>query len=766
MSSYIELKYDFLLCDIAKFGKKYLLLDDELKIHELDNTIKKGKSFSLLEAKSLKEKKLLLKNGSVLYIKDDKPNIFSLKDKSSKEFSWFGNNINAIAESFDGKMIAVGYNSGKVNIFLIDGEIYQSLYFDCGNITNLIFNQNDNRLIINGDKNKTIIHDVDLNITISTIVTKTNIIKALFLDEKRIFAISIDGNTQILDTKNGLTESSIDNNIKNPTSLFLNASKEYAIIGTKNGEVDIIFIQRNKILFSQKIGSSPILNIKWIDETLFFLFEDGNIVIIPLLKEHEEVKEKIKKRSYNEANNILSSNRFLSIFSDIEKELDLAWNEEIFPEALDFILSGHIPEAKDLVVPFIHDVYKKKVFNLYIDKSDIVDIFKTAYEDKDYANLYFVAEKFPHLKKSTMYKTVDSEWEIKYKKAFKVMRDGFKAQATQLLKDFNEVESKKNLISSLINLPRVFLEAEELYKSNNFDLYFSHIAKNSILKQTPEFLELKKEIDKLENEIKEAQKENNYRDMVILAKKLSTYKPYKTRAKEIIESVKSKITFLNYINKDDINSAYKIAQEDYEITHMKQFKELYKKYQYAEEQAYKFALDGDTEQVLITFKDFLNIGLFKDKISSIVKISYLKGIFKVKDTDLELINWKSTIDHYSLYFSVDEDLKEAAKKVGFEEYLYKVLGKIDKFGYRKYDFTEKIIGYKTEEELKKERSIQIPQIVWHYIIIFISIIVFVILAKVAIDIFSEEIYAYKQERKEGPYKLFERVFEYTNKGAE
>jgi len=147
--------------------------------------------------------------------------------------------------------------------------------------------------------------------------------------------------------------------------------------------------------------------------------------------------------------------------------------------------------------------------------------------------------------------------------------------------------------------------------------------------------------------------------------------------------------------------------------------------------------------------------MLKDKISSIIKISYLKSFSNIKE--INLVDWKSTIKNYSLYYGIDSDLRNVAKKVGFENELYKTLAGIDRYGYRKYDFVDDIISYTTKEKLKEEKKVHTRAApAKNYIAIVLVIIVFIILVKVVTLIFDTAIEDYKKERRQSPYKLFEK----------
>lgn len=764
MANHVTLEYDTPICDIRKFGKSYLLLDDTLRLHRVTPTFKKEKTFTLLKTESKKRIKNLLSGGAISFVKNEKPYTLAIKEKKLIPLTWFGETINCLNESHDGRYIAFGYENGRVNVFMKGGEIYQSLVFECGNIRAIAFDEKSDMLLAIGDRNKIVVHDVLLNRTLASIRTDLQVSHALFIDGYKLFAVNDNGTTSIINIKTSSVESTHSNNIQNPTAVALNTNRDYGMVAEKNGKITVIFLERNKILFTHQLVKKPVSKMRWVGETLFFLFSDGTVTIYPLLNDHRMIEKNIAERDYKTASLLLKKNTFLSLFSDIEKSLDEVWNEEVFPQAMDLILDNRQEAAEELVDPFIHDVYKNKVFNLYTDNSDVVINFLKAYEHSDYAAIFALAETYPHLKKSYKYRVINDEWELAYKKAFDAMKNGFKAKATQIFRPFNDIEKKKNLISVLTTFPNLFIEADNYFRTKQTAKYFALAGKNSVLKETPEYTRLLDEGDKLLKKIDEAEERGALRDVIVLAKRLANYFPYKTKAKAFIESIRYRVLFLDNIQKGRTQAAYDLVEQAHEITGMEEFKTLYAPFQAKEPDAYKAAFNGQTGEILFMMKDFIAIPQLKDKIASIVKISYLKSFMNVEAVDLT--DWKSTIEYYSLFFGIDNDIKETMKAIGQEDVLYKLIGGKDKYGYRKYDFIDDIIKEKTEEQIRaeKQRAKKDFTHLQHFLLLIGGILGLSLLAYLFLNIFSSEIREYKEDRRHGPYKLFERVYEKTGKG--
>ena len=99
MSNHITLEYTTPVCDVRKFGKSFLFLDEALRLHRITPTFKKEKTFTLIKTESKKRIKQLLSSGTITFVKNDKPYFLSIKEKKLLPLEWFGENINCISES-------------------------------------------------------------------------------------------------------------------------------------------------------------------------------------------------------------------------------------------------------------------------------------------------------------------------------------------------------------------------------------------------------------------------------------------------------------------------------------------------------------------------------------------------------------------------------------------------------------------------------------------------------------------------------------------
>jgi len=425
-------------------------------------------------------------------------------------------------------------------------------------------------------------------------------------------------------------------------------------------------------------------------------------------------------------------------------------------------------EAKYLSKPFIHDIYKKKLLNLYTDKKDLIQQFVDANENKEYSTIYDIVQKYPHLEKTSIFRTIEDEWAVLYKQAKSAMRKEFKQKATEILTPFNNVNAKKNLISFLTNFPKPLFEAEKLLILKKYDEYFILVTKNKVLKDTIEYQKTIYEIDEIIKKIDKNLKSEQFRNVIVLAKKLYLFKPFRAKAKEYIQEVKNKVEFLNKLNNNDIKGAFEVVENDYNIVFLDAFKELLKPFKQKQAQAYEYVNKSDIEHLLLSFDEYMNYPILKDKIASFVKLAYLKKFLFVSEEDMPLIDWRGSFEQYSLYFGTDEDVKIVAKNKHIERELYRIISRNDFFGYKKYEFSEDILKYKTKEQIEEEerrkRQKSGHSHYLHMAIVAGGMVVFILLAWMLLTIFDSNIERIKQERKRGPYQGFKKVYETIKSG--
>jgi len=295
-----KLEFDNKICDARIYGKFLYLLDEKLTLHRLTQNLKLDKSFHFIKDQTAGKNKLLLKKGSILYTTKDVVFTYAMKLKKTHSYSWLGEEILSVCESNDGKIIACGYKQGKIDIFYVYNGIYQSLAFDFGDCFYIDFDENYNRIIAIGSKNKLIVHDVELNITVANIRHDVEILKAKFLGEDKLFCLHLDGSTSIASIKENKIIVKTDNNLNAITSFALSPDKKFAIFGDNFGKLTAISIKFNKIFFTKEY-ESIVSNIKWIDETLFLFFENGNVEIHALKNTHIQIQDDRDQKNYQKA---------------------------------------------------------------------------------------------------------------------------------------------------------------------------------------------------------------------------------------------------------------------------------------------------------------------------------------------------------------------------------------------------------------------------------------------------------------------------------
>jgi hypothetical protein len=345
------------------------------------------------------------------------------------------------------------------------------------------------------------------------------------------------------------------------------------------------------------------------------------------------------------------------------------------------------------------------------------------------------------------------------------MKNKDKKKAIDVLLPFNEVKEKKNTISSLTNNPTLFFQALKYYKNHQYREFIKLSFSNSSLKETPEYNKILKYIDSLKLKIDQTLKANNLKDTLLLSKQLLEFPSHKEYANSIITIVKQRLQLDTFINNYNYYEAFDIINKNYILTDSYEFNRLKKEFNKIELQAYKMLLLNPTKDILNLFLPYINYTLLKPKIASFIKISYINEVLKIPQEDIDRVDWKYLVEHYSVYFGIDEDIKLLLKKFNKEKFIYKVIGATSHDGYKKVKFIDTLIRYKTEEEILEEKlkAKQEDKGLLHlYLILSGGIIAFAILVVLLINIFKTDIENYKQKRKStSVYTLFEKIYKAT-----
>lgn len=568
-------------------------------------------------------------------------------------------NVSASNFTPDSTILATGGEDGRVYLYATKNfKKILTLPYRPDYISSINFS-NDGRFVLATCFNKSnIIYDTQRAKAISVFNTSEVVEWGEFFDNNaKLMLITRDFQSIIYDTHSSevLNAASIFNSWPNIFSIDEGAG--IAIVGTRDGGIYLVNINENHIIFHLRL--EEVVGISAICVHLGCIFVggvNGELLIISYTQNSEAFQKACEAKNYAEASKMLESNIFLSLLP-CARVFDEDW-EKILKEAIALLSDNKIDDAIGLTNPFTtQDISKKNAFNVYLEKKDFIKQFKELVENKFYEEAYNMSLNTKFLTKTTHYEMLESAWQSAFVTARKIVEENRNnvELAKRHLEPFMKTP-KKEIIMQLLNNTRLFNEAEEYIKTQNFKAYFALVGNFGFLKEGVLYKKVLALGENIFDKVLEAKNADNYEEFNRLSKFLANFPFYKESIANMNVAVAKKIEMLKLISQNKKAEAYKLALEFEELQYLDEFKALCAEFDVVAQKATETAHSGNPAGLNEIFGEYMQISFWTDKIKAIYQVAYLEEFAQKIKSEKDAINWEQSIKNYVQIFGKDDDI--------------------------------------------------------------------------------------------------------------
>jgi hypothetical protein len=610
--------------------------------------------------------------------------------------SWHDGDIESSAFSHDGKLLATGGTDGKVFVFDVKSKkLLFSLPPRGEYISDIAFSKSGEYIAASSYDKFTVIYSTLQN-KIKDVFKQHDVVeRATFFDnDTKIYLISRNGRSIIYDLIKKSTTSNESHFAKWPSSLCITESEDYALVGTRGNLFYLVRLEDNAKMLDLKfdyVGFSAMSSFK---TTVMMGFTEGTFIVVDYNNGEEALEEAIGKLDFKEARKIIEENVFLTIHP-ATKAFDEHWDEYL-QKAIKLLNDNQTEEAVELVDPFLFDPKKKKDFDFYLMQKGPVKQFMDAIEAKEYAKAYEMVSLNKFLMKTSAYEELEKQWSKAFAAAKKLLEEDATLNRKKVEMVFKPFEntSKKDLIFQLLKNTNVFVQADEYIKKQKFKEYFALTEKFFFLKETDLYEKVSNFGQKLLEQFAELEKAQKFEEAEELAKKIMIFPMYKKSITERLNAIRSKAAFIEAVEKENNDLAFKLIEKNESLKGLQQFKELQARFEEQFDQAKVQAFNGEPKRVLLELKGLKEIGFWREKIGSLMKIAYLNEINNfIKDDD---VNWDLTLKRYIKRFSKDSEIRKIMSDAGKVSFLDDIEDSGSSEGYKNSEFVDYIVVHKGE----------------------------------------------------------------------
>lgn len=578
-------------------------------------------------------------------------------------------NVSASNFTPDSSILATGGEDGRVYLYATKNfKKILTLPYRPDYISSINFS-NDGRFVLASCFNKSnIIFDTQRAKALSIFNTSEVVEWGEFFDNNsKLMLITRDFQSIIYDTHANtvLNAANIFNSWPNVFSIDEDAG--IAIVGTRDGGIYLVNIHENHIIFHLRL--EEVVGISAICVHLGCIFVggiNGELLIISYTQNSEAFQKACEAKNYAEASKMLESNIFLSLLP-CARVFDEDW-EKILKEAIALLSDNKIDDAIGLTNPFTsQDISKRDAFNVYLEKKDFIKQFKELVENRFYEEAYNMSLNTKFLTKTAHYEMLESAWQSAFVTARKIVEENKNnvELAKRHLEPFMKTP-KKEIIMQLLNNTRLFNEAEEYIKTQNFKAYFALVGNFGFLKEGVLYKKVLALGENIFDKVLEAKNADNYEEFNRLSTFLSNFPFYKESIANMNVAVAKKNEMLKLIAQKKKAEAYKLALDFEELQYLDEFKSLCAEFEVVAQKAIATAHSGNPEGLGEIFGEYMQISFWADKIKSIYQVAYLEEFAQKIKSEKDAINWEQSIKNYIQIFGKDDDISVFCSSNGFK----------------------------------------------------------------------------------------------------
>jgi len=633
---------------------------------------------------------LSLTSSSKIFLLDSKESF-----KNIKTLTWHKAGIFTTMFAHNDDYLLSGGEDGKCFVFKApDFEPYAILEPRPDYISNFAFDKSKELIAISGFDKKCEIFDLESNKILASFDTSDTAEAVSILRNGNIFYVCKDGVSGIysIEEKKKIKEE------KNATEWVsglcrLNESK-YCALCTRSDTLYIMDTETNSILKTLKFENHGMATVNQIEDKLCIGFIDGTVLLINILENRDEFEAALDAVDIPKIYAISQKNIFLKTLPSFEEFTNKHW-KKVLKEAIDLLAKDKIQEALQNVSLFIDDKTKKDEFDFYISQKASIAQFLDAIENKEYAEAYDLAHKYPEIKETTEYENLENTWRTAFANAKKLLYQDasmYKEAARKLLEPYMQVKTKKDVIGNLINNSDKYAMADKLMKEKAYAQFFLLCEKFTFLKDTDLYKKMLSFAEQLMDNINTLENSQNFQKATEYATLLSTFAPFKNLAKGRVKLIERKLQFIEITKKEDIKKAYSLVSEAPQLKSLNEFIEFNHKVKEIIDSAYQIALEGRSSVALEKLGEIAETEYWREKVCSIMKISYLKEIEQMsKSGEKDEIDWIKTLEQFINRYGKIDELQRVCNDNKLSGFFDSIKMKGDKEGYKSLPIAPSII---------------------------------------------------------------------------
>ena len=481
-----------------------------------------------------------------------------------------------------------------------------------------------------------------------------------FLNENTIISANNDGNLQFISVRENTVIKSLNLAVKKISQITLIPKTKYLIVNANTNFMIIIDYKEHKIIHNKYIEfKENIYKVFAIDEgELVVCLKDKNILRIEL-PSAKRLNSFTLKNALPQAHALVDREPML-VDTKEHRALEKIYNTA-YKNAAEALINQQATLAKEFMEIYKEVPSKRESISLLFKSFEHYNRFKTLYVEKKHALGFAMCAKYPALKLTKQYESMEKRWKETFTNAQRHILLGKPEYAKALFQDYITVASKRPIIELILRHNDLFIEFLKALENQDFKKVHEICIKNSLFTQMPIYKTLANDIQKSIKRIEAYIKKNNISLAKTSLSKIEMTPGFDEKVQQLYSMCDDMIQLQEVYAKGDFYSCYELI-DLYPHLRFSDLGELLQKH-YAKliDECEQYALKGNIQSIKAVLGELITLDARKEKVGDLLRVSFQMQIkFFLSNTKTKAA--KSVIYNYIDIFTKDVEIINLMKK--------------------------------------------------------------------------------------------------------
>ena len=498
------------------------------------------------------------------------------------------------------------------------------------------------------------------NTQIITRIRARSRIEALyFLNDKCLISGNSDGVIEIISLEDTSKIKRLNAPFLNIKSIIAMPNKDYILVSSNKNYISLINCKTLKVVENRYLEfDAPVDTIVQKDEESFLIvLQDATFFSIELEK-LSHVKLLIDNHKIYEAY------QFLQNAPMLRGSKENSYLDECFAQtlkvAVQYLIKGDMHSADKITRPLLQIAPKRNEVELIYTAFKHYEKFQILFHEKRYALVYSMSDRYPALKETKEYKSVEKFWKKSFIEAQKQMQLNNLQGAKALLQDYIMVPSKRTLIKNILYKNKEFIEFLHAIEDKEFAKLNEIVRENKDFTHLDNYQSLQKEMQESVHRAKELINIGNIDHAESIIQRLEKVLQYEKTASQLREMSQNFRKLKDAFQEDNLFLCYKLMDANDFLKESDLGKQLEEKWNKKIKVYEKYAIMGLVDELLVALGDLLKLSSRRDRIGDLLRLAYR---IKIKSNlkKAEYKRAKELILYYIDNFGLDVEIKNTIK---------------------------------------------------------------------------------------------------------